>query len=161
MALSHILTGADHITFGFSADVQSINYPTVPVGEERLRITPTPGHTAEQMAHLIDSFDSIFTKLQLKRTSDWVAVGGRAGVGAPVPVSVDNVWTDGQLGLNDGSAPAMLRGGRKMAVEMRAGQVAVERMEPFLGKARIEVEQLSVSWDQQDAVAGRPLEASA
>ena len=59
--------------------VQSINFPTVPVGEERLRITPTPGHTTQQIAHLVESVNSVFDQLDLKRTTDWVAIGGRAG----------------------------------------------------------------------------------
>lgn len=75
--------------------VQSINYPTVAVGEERLRITPTPGHTTQMMDHLVGSLRSVFTKLNLKKESDWIAEGGRAGVdGHPAP---KGIWTDEML----------------------------------------------------------------
>jgi 5-aminolevulinate synthase len=35
--------------------VQAINYPTVARGEERLRIAPTPHHTAEMMDEFVDA----------------------------------------------------------------------------------------------------------
>ncbi|KAK4687750.1 5-aminolevulinate synthase, partial [Tremellales sp. Uapishka_1] len=108
--------------------VQSINFPTVAVGEERLRITPTPGHTSEQIAHLVQSIDAVFKKLNLKRTQDWEAVGGRAGVGAPVPVVSKPCWTDRQLGMEDGSAPLALEGGRKAEVKKAAADIAEKRL---------------------------------
>ncbi|ESZ97658.1 putative 5-aminolevulinate synthase, mitochondrial [Sclerotinia borealis F-4128] len=80
--------------------VQSINYPTVPVGQERLRITPTPGHVREYREHLINAIDSVFTELGIKRTSEWAAKGGFIGVGeANVEVS-EPLWTDKQLGVD-------------------------------------------------------------
>ncbi|GLH14297.1 uncharacterized protein GBIM_18662 [Gryllus bimaculatus] len=40
--------------------IQSINYPTVPVGEEKLRLAPTPHHTKPMMNKLVnDMLDSL------------------------------------------------------------------------------------------------------
>jgi 5-aminolevulinate synthase len=39
--------------------VQPINYPTVPVGQERLRITPTPFHGEEQIRALVSALVTI------------------------------------------------------------------------------------------------------
>lgn len=103
--------------------VQSINYPTVAVGEERLRITVTPRHTAEQMDKLIGAIDSVFTALDINRTSDWVRLGGRAGVGVPIndelptTSSVDSIWTDEQLGLLNGTAPLTLHDSQNAFVD--------------------------------------------
>ncbi|KAF8204922.1 pyridoxal phosphate-dependent transferase [Pholiota molesta] len=114
--------------------VQSINYPTVARGEERLRITVTPRHTLEQMNKLIAAVDKIFTELGINRTKDWKLAGGRAGVGMPDGVdSVEPIWNDAQLGLLDGSTPPTLREGQKAAVDAQAVTLAREVFNPLLG----------------------------
>lgn len=47
--------------------IQPINYPTVPVGQERLRITITPHHTFDHIDHLIDSLNCVYQKYQTEK----------------------------------------------------------------------------------------------
>ena len=44
--------------------IQPINYPTVPRGTERLRITPGPLHSAEMADQLVDSLARVFDAVQ-------------------------------------------------------------------------------------------------
>lgn len=81
--------------------VQAINFPTVPIGQERLRITPTPGHGKELCDLLISAVDSVFAELNLPRTADWAKAGGLCGVGSPDSETNKNIWTDAQLSLTD------------------------------------------------------------
>jgi 5-aminolevulinate synthase len=47
--------------------VQPINYPTVPVKSERLRITPTPFHTDADSDHLVSALASLWSQCALAR----------------------------------------------------------------------------------------------
>ena len=45
--------------------VQPINYPTVPKGTERLRITPTPLHNKDMADNLVDSLKKVWKNLNI------------------------------------------------------------------------------------------------
>lgn len=91
---------SDMLLSDYQIYVQSINYPTVPVGQERLRITPTPGHTKEYRDQLVAAIEEIWTKLGIKRTSEWAAEGGFIGVGEAEASAEEPLWTDEQLGID-------------------------------------------------------------
>ncbi|NNE52179.1 MAG: 5-aminolevulinate synthase [Sulfitobacter sp.] len=47
--------------------IQPINYPTVPKGTERLRITPSPVHSQADIDHLVAALGDLWTQCQLAR----------------------------------------------------------------------------------------------
>lgn len=49
--------------------VQPINYPTVPKGTERLRLTPSPVHSDEDIDLLVDALSEIWSHCALARTA--------------------------------------------------------------------------------------------
>ena len=53
----------------FDIYIQPINYPTVPKGTERLRLTPGPLHDDELMDRLIDALTEVWTRLDIKKAA--------------------------------------------------------------------------------------------
>ena len=47
--------------------IQPINYPTVPRGTERLRITPTPLHSDADIEHLVSALSELWSQCALSR----------------------------------------------------------------------------------------------
>ncbi|MFT5743858.1 MAG: 5-aminolevulinate synthase [Paracoccaceae bacterium] len=47
--------------------IQPINYPTVPKGTERLRITPSPVHSQTDIDHLIGALETLWAQCELAR----------------------------------------------------------------------------------------------
>ena len=105
--------------------VQAINYPTVPRGQERLRITPTPGHTVELQVELVQALEAVWRKLGIKRIADWVRLGRMPGA-ENSDLHHAPLWTDQQLRWQ-GAEPfddlGMAAGGWRSAVDAAAGAV--------------------------------------
>ena len=55
---------SDMLLDDYNIYVQSINYPTVDEGTERLRIAPTPLHTDAMMGDLVESLRKVFKRLK-------------------------------------------------------------------------------------------------
>jgi 5-aminolevulinate synthase len=54
---------SDMLLEDYNIYIQPINFPTVAVGEERLRIAPTPLHTDAMMHNLVDALRKVFKRV--------------------------------------------------------------------------------------------------
>ena len=52
----------------FQVYVQPINYPTVPRGGERLRITASPQHTPKMIKKLVTALRSVYENLEINKS---------------------------------------------------------------------------------------------
>lgn len=59
----------DELMDRFGIYVQPINYPTVPRGTERIRLTPGPLHSDGDMDHLIDALNILWAEMKLQRAA--------------------------------------------------------------------------------------------
>ena len=59
----------DRLLNDFAIYVQPINYPTVPKGTERLRLTPGPLHGELEIAKLVAALDHLWTEMMLQRAA--------------------------------------------------------------------------------------------
>ena len=58
---------SDILMENYGIYVQPINYPTVPKGTERLRITPSPVHSFSDIDSLVNAMNELWSRCALSR----------------------------------------------------------------------------------------------
>lgn len=94
---------ADILFDEFDIYVQPINSPSVAVGQERLRISPTAAHTQSHQDHLIDALVQVWDRLGLDRLEHWKGRGinGSVSEGWEDLDALGPVWIDAQLSISE------------------------------------------------------------
>jgi 5-aminolevulinate synthase len=59
----------DRLLTEFALYAQPINFPTVPHGSERIRLTPGPLHGEYEIARLVEALDRLWSKMTLSRAA--------------------------------------------------------------------------------------------
>ncbi len=59
----------DSLMLRYGIYVQPINYPTVPRGLERIRLTPGPMHSDKDMDHLVEALNDLWREMDLRRAA--------------------------------------------------------------------------------------------
>jgi 5-aminolevulinate synthase len=80
--------------------IQAINAPTVPVGQEILRITPTSGHSKEMQDHLVTALKDVWHELGIKQATQWLMYKGHTvdqDIADALLPGATPLWTDQQL----------------------------------------------------------------
>lgn len=97
---------ADILFDEFDIYVQPINSPSVAVGQERLRISPTAAHTQSHQDRLVEALVQIWDRLGLDRLERWrTGADGSVREGWEDMDALEPVWTDAQLGISVAGGP--------------------------------------------------------